>query len=316
MNTVFVTGATGVLGRPVVRSLIAAGHDVRALARSDRNVADLEEAGATPVHADLFDAWSLSDAIAGCDAILHLATRIPPTSEMRRREAWAENDRIRREGTRALVDAALAGGEVTTFVYPGVAFVYAHSGDRWIDSANGAIQPDHPVCTTVEAEAEVARFAMAGEGRRGISLRLGAFYGPASPDSRQALAMARKGLAMPIAPTDAYKSLIWIDDAASAVVSALERAPSGVFDVAEDEPFTQGDAARALASAVGRGGLTRLPRWMLRFAVDRPVRDLLARSQRVRNERFKQATGWRPEVPNQAEGWRRIAATSAESSVA
>ncbi len=312
--TVFVTGATGVLGRPVVRSLIAGGQAVRALARSERNVTELEEAGAVPVRADLFDAWSLSDAIAGCDAILHLATRIPPSSEMRRRAAWAENDRIRREGTRALVDAALAGGEVTTFVYPSVAFVYAHSGDRWIDSANGAIQPDHPVCSTVEAE--VARFAMAGEGRRGISLRLGAFYGPASPDSRQALAMAKKGLALPIAPTDAYKSLIWIDDAASAVVSAQERAPSGVFDVAEDEPFTQGDAALALASAVGRGGLTRLPRWMLRFAVDRPVRELLARSQRVRNDRFKQATGWRPEVPNQAEGWRRIAEMPAESPVA
>ena len=307
--TVFVTGATGVLGRPVVSSLIASGHAVRALARSDRNVVDLEQAGAVPVRADLFDPGSLAEAIEGCSAILHLATRIPPTSEMRRRGAWAENDRIRREGTRALVDAALASGGVDTVLYPSVAFVYAHSGDRWIDSASGAIQPDHPVCTTIEAEAEIARFAMAGDGRRGISLRLGAFYGPASADSRQAVAMARKGLAMPIAPTDAYKSLIWIDDAASAVVSALENAPSGVWDVAEDEPFTQADAARALATAVGRGGLRQLPRWLLRFAVDRPVRDLLARSQRVRNDRFKQATGWRPEVPNQAEGWRRMADT-------
>jgi nucleoside-diphosphate-sugar epimerase len=185
--------------------------------------------------------------------------------------------------------------------------VYADSGGDWVDAISGAIRPDQPTCTTIEAEAQIARFAVANEGNRGIALRFGSFYGPQSPDSRQAISMAAKGYVMPLGPSDAYKSLIWIDDAADAVISALDKAPSGVFDVTEDRPFTQAEAVGALASATGRRKLRRLPRFLLRLAVDGAIRDLLARSQRVRNARFKQATGWAPQVPDQIEGWRRIA---------
>ena len=306
---IFVTGATGVLGRPVLRRLVEAGHEVWGSARSERNVDTLDLAGAVPVRADLYDLASMTDAVAGADAVLHLATSIPQTSEMRRPGAWAENDRIRRQGTRTLVDASLAVGSVRTLIYPSVVVVYADSGAEWVDAMTGPIRPDSPTGSTIEAEAHVARFAVARDGNRGVSLRFGTFYGPESPDSRQALAMARKGFVLPLAATDAYKSLIWIDDAAGAVLSALDGAPSGVYDVTEDDPFTQAQAVRALASAVGRRRLMRLPRWLLRLAADRKVRDLLARSQRVTNARFKQVTGWAPEIPDQGEGWRRIAAS-------
>ena len=64
----------------------------------------------------------------------------------------------------------------------------------------------------------------------------------------------------------------------------------------------------ALGSAVCKRRLITLPRWLLRLVVDPRLRDLLARSQRVTNQRFKQVTGWAPEVPNQTVGWRRLAA--------
>src|SRR5215216_7049125 len=117
MTTVFVTGATGVLGHATVPQLLASGYTVRALSRGEASDAAIRALGAEPARADLFDPNSLSRAVAGADAVLHLATRIPPSSDMRRRSEWAENDRIRGEGTRNLVDAALAaGGRV--FVYP------------------------------------------------------------------------------------------------------------------------------------------------------------------------------------------------------
>src|ERR671917_1534478 len=116
MPTVFVSGPTGVLGRATIPELLASGHTVRALSRGEASDAAIRALGAEPVRGDLFDPDSLRQAVAGADAIFHLATRIPPSSELRRRFAWVENDRIRAEGTKNLVDAALATG-AGVFVY-------------------------------------------------------------------------------------------------------------------------------------------------------------------------------------------------------
>jgi nucleoside-diphosphate-sugar epimerase len=175
---IFVTGATGVLGKDVVPNLVADGHVVYALSRSEANREVLQRLGAKPVPVALFDWQALVQALAGCEAeaILHLATSIPSTMQLGRRSAWQENDHIRREGTRALVEAALAAGTVRTFIYPSYAFVYPDRGDRWIDAETTPIQPAVNLSSTLDAEAAVARFA--GNERRGISLRMGSFYGP------------------------------------------------------------------------------------------------------------------------------------------
>ena len=84
---VFITGATGVLGKVVARLLVDGGHNVRALARNSGNELRLRETGAESIRTSLFDPTSLRAAMKGCDAILHLATRIPPTNQARRRKA-------------------------------------------------------------------------------------------------------------------------------------------------------------------------------------------------------------------------------------
>ena len=88
MSTIFITGPTGVLGRASIPVLVAEGLSVRALSRSAANDEAIRALGAEPVRGSLFDSESLIAATAGADAILHLATRIPPTSEVRRRDAW------------------------------------------------------------------------------------------------------------------------------------------------------------------------------------------------------------------------------------
>ena len=105
--SIFVVGGTGTLGRPVVRQLVAAGIEVRGLARSSANEAELERLGAEPVRADLFDRAQMERVLGGTKRVLHLATRIPPGREATRKTAWVENDRIRIHGTRILVDSAL-----------------------------------------------------------------------------------------------------------------------------------------------------------------------------------------------------------------
>src|SRR5215207_10341788 len=188
MATVFVTGAIGVLGRATIPQLLASGYTVRALARTEENDAAIRALGAEPVHADLFNPDSLREAVAGANAVLHLATRIPPSSDMRRRSAWVENDRIRAEGTKNLVDAALAAG-AHVFVYSSFAFVYPDGGDAWIDAASTPVDPIDILHSTIAAERPAARSAAAGDPseRRGISLRLGFLYGSDLPSTIEQL---------------------------------------------------------------------------------------------------------------------------------
>src|SRR5262245_30006541 len=95
---VFVAGGTGTLGRPAVRLLVAAGHEVRALARTAERGPLFRSLGAEPVVGDLFDARAMTEAVDGCEAILHLATRIPPLARMRKLAAWRDNDQLRSHG--------------------------------------------------------------------------------------------------------------------------------------------------------------------------------------------------------------------------
>jgi 2-alkyl-3-oxoalkanoate reductase len=300
---VFVTGATGVLGRSVCRMLVDTGHQVRALARSAANEARLRDLGARPVRGSMFDPPGLRAAIKHCDAILHLATHIPPAKRARRRDAWRENDRIRTEGTINLVDAALECG-VSTFIYPGVVFVYPDGKDRWLDATTSPVVRSPLLESSLKAEAEVQRFTNAG--KRGIVLRMGGFYGSNAASTRDLFDAARYGVALFFGRGSAYQPLIWIEDAGLAVVDALTKAPAGIFDVVDDEPLQRRELAALLADAVGRKHLFRPPTVLLRILGGKNLM-FLARSQRVSNRMFKDATGWSPSVAGARLGLRLLA---------
>ena len=100
-----VTGATGVLGRRLVRELASRGFEVVGSARGARGARAVREAGGSPVEVDLFDANALARAAEGSEVVVHAATSIP-TRAARRPASWALNDRLRRDGTRALTEAA------------------------------------------------------------------------------------------------------------------------------------------------------------------------------------------------------------------
>ena len=154
-----------------------------------------------PDELDLFDAGQVAEALAEVDAIFHLATRIPPRDRWDDPSAWRENDRLRRDASKLLVDAALAGG-TEVYVQPSVTFV-------------SPMCPPH-LESALAAERETARFA--GAGRRGVVLRLGrldgpgTFYATPDPDARETL---------------------HVEDAGTALLAALA-APSGVYNVCRD----------------------------------------------------------------------------------
>jgi nucleoside-diphosphate-sugar epimerase len=298
---VFLTGATGAIGPSTVRALLDAGHDVRAVARDADKAARLREEGAEPVIVDVFDADAVRSATAGCDAVAHLATNVPPISRMARRGSWATHNRLRTEATRHLLAAADAHG-IDTVVKESVTFVYPDRGDRWIDES---VPPDGRVtllAPTLEGEELVTDYDA-----RGVVLRFGLFYGPSSRSVDEGLRLARWRASTVAGPADAYLSSIHTDDVATAVVAALD-APSGVYNVVDDNPLPRRAYLDAFAGAFDLPTLRLTPTWVLRIVAGASAGALTA-SQRVANRRFRTATGWEPAYPSAHEGWAGIAET-------
>lgn len=299
---VFVAGATGTLGRPTVRALAAAGHEVRAVARRPESAEMLRALGAEPVPiADFFDAGEITAAVAGSEAVLHLATRIPPFGRMRRRAAWRENDRVRSQGSSILVSAALAA-RARVYVQQSVTLLYQDLGDTWLYET-APLDAAWPLASARDAERETARFT--ARGGQGIVLRLGIFYGPQAPSTRALVGLARWRLAPVVGTGEQYVSSIHVDDAAAAVAAALA-VPAGVYNVVDDEPLSARAYLGALAAAFGFKAPRRISRRLARFLLG-PGGEVLARSQRVSNTMFKAVTPWKPAYPTAREGWPAIA---------
>jgi len=297
---VFVTGGTGAIGRYAVPDLIAAGHEVHALARSDEKAAQLDAHGAVPVcGVSLFEASELEEAFAGIDAVANLATAIPPVTKALRAGAWAENERIRTEGSTAVVDAALAAG-VGRLVQESITFTYPSSADQWIDESVPLDVPDAFDSVTT-AEANAARFTAGGG--IGVVLRFGLFYGKGSSHTDQFVSAARRHVAPVAGGPDVYQSSIHLADAATAVVAALA-VPAGTYNVCDDEPLTKQEYADALGAALGKRPWVNAPGRLAKLAGKQS--DFMSRSQRVSNAAFKAASGWAPRYPSARKGWKEI----------
>lgn len=294
---VFVAGATGAIGRFAVPALVAAGHDVTGVARGDDKASQLERQGAAAARVSVFDADVLAPALAGHDAVVNIATHIPPTREAARPSAWTENDRIRRDASAALVDAALAAG-VGRYVQEAVSFTYPDCGDEWIDEDVPLDAPD-ALATVLAAEAAARRFTE--EGGAGVVLRFGVLYGPGSEQSEVQARMARRHLGFRMGRAGDYLSSLHLADAGTAVVAALV-APAGAYNAVDDEPVTRRAAAAALGSAVGARPWVHVPGRVARRLARGPM-VALVRSHRVSNARLRAATGWAPRYPSVREGW-------------
>ena len=302
---VFVAGATGTLGRPTVQALVQAGHAVRGMARSEAKAAMLRDLGAESVPVDLFEPDAVAKAVAGSDAVLRLATKIPSTAKMRSRKAWLENDRIRSEGARILCEAAMAAG-AQLYVQESIAYVYADGGEEWIDEDAPLDAPaESNIASALAGEREAARFTASGGS--GIALRLGGFYAPYASTTLDMIRLARRRMAPVVGDGDFYVCSIHVDDAARAVVAALA-APAGIYNVCDDEPVRQREFVQALADAMGFKRPRTVPTWLARVAAGE-LGKYLTRSQRVSNRRLKDATGWTPGYPSVRVGFESVAAS-------
>jgi 2-alkyl-3-oxoalkanoate reductase len=303
---VFLAGATGAIGRRLVPQLVEAGHQVTAMTRTKEKLGELYELGAEPVLCDVFDAGRLGSAIARAEpeAVINQLTDLPQTLNPRKlAEYYAANNRVRREGTANLLDAARGAG-IGRFLVQGSAYWYAQSGGPVkTEEAPLYVEAPAPIGPAVRTIKEVEDAVLSADGMEGLVLRYGMFYGPGTwyaKDGDIGRQVSKRRYPI-IGHGEGTYSFIHVDDAASATVAALERARPGVYNVVDDDPATAAEWMPVYAEALGAKRPPRVPAFLARLiAGDAIVRWSLG-LRGASNEKIKDELGWHPHY----ESWRR-----------
>jgi nucleoside-diphosphate-sugar epimerase len=223
---ILVAGATGVIGRRLTPLLVASGHEVIGTTRTANNRELLQKLGATPVTVDAFDRSGLASAVREA----HPEVIIQQLTDLRAGSS-ATTARMRREGTRNLVDAAQAAG-VRQFIAQSISWVAAPGDGPADETAPLDLKAPEPRRTMVEGVATLE--GAVAEMEHGVVLRYGALYGLGTwyaPDGSIAQQVRRGELTA----DEGITSFVHVEDAARAALLALEW-PPGIVNIADDEP--------------------------------------------------------------------------------
>jgi nucleoside-diphosphate-sugar epimerase len=304
---VFVAGASGVIGRPLVQQLVAAGHQVVGATSKLANAPALEAAGATPVVCDALDAEAVRESVekAAPQVVVCQLTRLPREYEPRKID-YGPTNRARAEGGHNLIEAARAA-EVKRFITQGIAFIYAPEGGMVKDEeAAPWTDAPEPFGAGVEAMLDHEREATQTPGIEGVVLRYGQFYGPGTyyaADGNIAEQVRRRRFPI-VGRGQGMFSFIHIDDAASATVASLDRGTPGVYNVVDDEPAPLHEWLPAYAAALGARRPFRVPAFLARLVAG-PFATAFATDLRgATNAKAKLELGWEPRYPSWREGFR------------
>jgi nucleoside-diphosphate-sugar epimerase len=302
---VFVAGATGAIGRQLVPMLLAAGHQVTGLARSEARRQAVERLGAQAVVADALDRDALVSAVVAArpEAVVHQLTSIPRALDPRRTAKQFEaTGRLRTEGTRNLIEGAAEAG-AGRFAAQSIAFAYAPEGSAVKDESE-PLWADAPAAfaPTVAAVEELERQVLEANG---AVLRYGHIYGDGTgyaPDGAIA-EMVRKRRYPIVGDGGGVFSFVTTADAARAAKLALERDVRGVLNVVDDDPAPLREWLPEFARALGAPPPRRIPAWLARpLAGEFGVRSL-TRLRGADNSRAKLELGWQPAPASWREGF-------------
>jgi nucleoside-diphosphate-sugar epimerase len=304
---VFLAGAGGAIGRPLLPRLIAAGHEVTGLSRSEERAAEIRTAGAEALVCDVFDAEALALGVAAVspEVVVHEMTSLPDRIDLRKPD-YGPNNRIRREGTRNLLAAARAAG-ARRMVAQSVAFVYAPTGG-WVKDERAPLMSgvEGAFGESVEATADLERQVESADGIEGLVLRYGWFYGPGTfygLNGSTADDVRRRRFPIVGAGTGTF-SFIHVDDAAAATVAAVERGAPGVYNIVDDEPARMSEWIPAYAEAIGAKPPRRVPAWLARLFAGSATVAMATGLRGASNEKAKRELGWEPGYPSWRQGFR------------
>ncbi len=297
---VFVAGASGAIGRPTVRRLVEAGHEVVGMTRKEERAGGIRSAGAAAVVCDAFDAEGLREAVAAAqpEVVVHLLTALPQRFD--RKSDWlGPTNRLRVEGTQNLIAAAVAAG-AQRIVAESIAFAYRQEGG-WVKDETEAID-DHtgPGVAIADLERQVGEAEL-----EGVVLRYGWLYGPGTYYDRggqEAREVERRRFPIVGKGTGTF-SFIHSEDAAAATVAAVERGAPGLYHVVDDEPAPLREWVPVYAQALGAKPPRRVPFWLARLAAGEQIARAAIEMRGASNAKAKRELGWQPAQPSWRQGF-------------
>ncbi len=288
---VLVTGASGFVGGYACRELLARGHTVTALVRRPGSA----PAGISEVFGDLGadDGVALAEAVATAapECVIHLAAEIASQRSVKRIRT------VNVDGTRRLLETCKAAGSPR--------FVFASTvvtGD-----ARGALldeQSELPVETAYGRSKREGERLVSESGLPTAIVRPSHVYGAGGWYVEEFVARLRQpGRFAVIGKGDNWWDVVRVEDVATALCDAAERAPAGaLYHVADDEPITFRDFIALTAKALGVGPPRSIPAPIARLAGGRDPVLAVTRSARSSNALIKQELGWSPRFPGATSG--------------
>jgi 2-alkyl-3-oxoalkanoate reductase len=304
---VFVAGASGVIGRPLVRQLVAAGHEVTGTTRQKERADEIRGAGAKAVVCDAYDAAAVEAAVKGAapDVVVNQLTSLPQRYDPRKASFYEATNRVRREGGHNLAEAARAAG-ARRFITQSIAFLYAPEGE-WVKDEDARPFDDAPghfgpaVQTMLDHEREVVE----SPDFEGLVLRYGQFYGPETyyaRDGHLGREVRRRRFPIVGEGTGTF-SFLHVEDAAGATIAALDRAP-GIYNVVDDEPAPLHDWLPVYAEALGAKPPRRVPFWLARLVAGKSVAEQAIGLRGASNAKARRELDWQPRYRSWREGFR------------
>jgi nucleoside-diphosphate-sugar epimerase len=301
---VFVAGASGAIGRPLIRMLVEDGHEVTGTTRREDRAEEIAKAGARAVVCDVFDLPALEAGVeaAAPEVVVNQLTSLPEEYNPKKID-YGPTNRVRTEGGGNLMKAALAAG-ARRYVTQSIAFLYAPEGGLVKDEdARPYEDAPAPFHLGVHGVLSHEREVLGTDGIEGLVLRYGQFYGPGTYyDHGGAIEREVSMRRLPIVGAGTgTASFIHVDDAASATVAALDQGSPGIYNVTDDEPAAMREWLPVYAEAVGAKPPMKVPAWLARIAAGKLAVEFGVNLRGASNEKAKRELGWTPRWAS----WRR-----------
>lgn len=295
---VLIGGASGTIGIRLVHALVAAGHDVAALTRSETKAKTLRALGASAVVADALDPKALMPAVMAARPthVIHQLTALPKAGPRRQADLEATN-RLRIEGTRHLLQAATEAG-ARRFIVGSFALLAPRAGAplRVSDRAAVAVH---------SMERQVVEATQRGT-IEGVILRYGMFYGREVPSTLAMVELIRRRWLPTVRGDAGLLPLIHLDDAVSATLRALDAAPAGaIYDIVDDHAIPFSELVESVAALTGSPAPLRVPAWLPRLVAPY-FAHMTSLCMPLSNGRARAELGWRPRYSTAHEGFARF----------
>jgi 2-alkyl-3-oxoalkanoate reductase len=306
---VFVAGASGAIGTPLVSQLVARGHDVVAMTRSPGKADSLRALGAKVEIADALDRGAVVQAVMRNepDVVVSQLTSLAGASDFKHFDReFALTNRLRTEGTDNLIEAAKKAGASRFVAQSYGNWNYERSGSG-IKTEDDPLDPS-PAANQVESMRAIRHLessVMSAEGVEGVVLRYGNFYGPGtdlSPDGMFAELIRKRRF--PIVGDGAgLWSFIHVDDGAAATVAAIERGAPGIYNIVDDEPAAVDRWLPEIARMLGAKPPRRVPVWLGKLAAGEVGVSMMTKIRGTSNAKAKRELGWKPAYPSYRDGF-------------